>query len=189
MSESEPASRRSPDAGGDIASFVLRFTQDLYHDEAGEPRVRWRGHIRHVQSDAEERFTEFADAVAFMQHQLAELTMNAVADRSPADQRQALADSFQLWERFTSGYAAAMLDAFNQTLSKSAAVRQQVGEQIERSLTWWSPFLGTAGAGSDKRAGEGGAVLAALADIAARLQALESKVDRLAATASDRKPD
>ena len=187
MAERESGARRPTEAGGDIASFVLRFTQDLYADEGGESRVRWRGHIRHVQSDTEARFTEFADAVAFMQQRLATLTMNAVADRSPDDQRQALADSFQLWERVTSGYATYMLDAFSQTMAKSEAVRQQVGEQIERSLTWWSPFLGTgAAADKDKRPPDAAAVLAALGEVAARLQALDEKVARVEAAVGAR---
>ena len=58
MAAPERSSRAPAEAGRDVASFVLRFTQDLYEDEAGEPRVRWRGHIRHVQSDADARFTD-----------------------------------------------------------------------------------------------------------------------------------
>lgn len=194
MAEPERTSRGPAEVGRDVASFVLRFTQDLYEDEAGESRVRWRGHIRHVQSDADTRFTEFADAVAFIQRQLAELTKNAVADRSPADQEQAMADSLQFWERFASGYATMVLDAFSQTMAKSEAVRQQVGEQIERSLTWWSPFLGPV-AGKAKPsspapdapdAADAAAVLAALGEVAARLRALDEKVGRIEALARAR---
>lgn len=186
MADPERIPRRPAEAGRDVASFVLRFTQDLYEDDAGEPRVRWRGHIRHVQSDADSRFTEFADAVAFIQRQLAALTQNAVADRSPADQASAMADSLQFWERFASGYATMVLDAFSETMAKSEAVRQQVGEQIERSLTWWSPFLGTAAgkaSGSPKAAAppDAAGLLAALGEVAARLKSLDEKVSRLEA--------
>jgi len=180
MTKQEGSTARAADAGRDIASFVLRFTQDVYTDEAGEPRVRWRGHIRHVQGDGEARFTEFADAVSFMQQRLAALTMSAVADRSPADQRQAMADSLQLWERMTSGYAAAMLDAFSQTMARSEAVRQQVGEQLGRSLSWWAPFVAP-GAGATAPAAGADAVLAALRDVAARLEALDGRVAQLEA--------
>ena len=34
-----------------IASFMLRFTQEMWRDMQGEPHIRWRGHIRHVQGD------------------------------------------------------------------------------------------------------------------------------------------
>ncbi|MFN8423855.1 MAG: hypothetical protein U0470_10925 [Anaerolineae bacterium] len=186
MADSERTARGPVEVGRDVASFVLRFTQDLYEDEAGESRVRWRGHIRHVQSDADARFTEFADAVAFIQRRLAELTKNAVADRSPADQEQVMADSLQFWERFASGYATMVLDAFSQTMAKSEAVRQQVGEQIERSLTWWTPFLGPTAGGpkpppTAPDAPDAAAVLAALGEVAARLRALDEKVTRVEA--------
>ncbi|MEX1018348.1 MAG: hypothetical protein WDZ49_01740 [Litorilinea sp.] len=51
----------------DIASFVLRFKQQVRHDADGAPHVEWRGHIRHVQHDAEMCFTELHEAIEFMQ--------------------------------------------------------------------------------------------------------------------------
>lgn len=189
MTQRAASTDRTAEAGRDIASFVLRFTQDVYTDEAGESRVRWRGHVRHVQSDAEARFTEFADAVAFMQQRLARLTMDAVADRSPADQRQAMADSLQLWERMTSGYATAMLDAFSRTLAQSEAVRQQVGEQLGRSLTWWAPFVAPAPGGSGAARStepDAGALLAALGELARRLEAIEDRAARIEAALQSR---
>lgn len=105
-----------------------------------------------------------------------------------------MADSLQFWERFASGYATMVLDAFSQTMAKSEAVRQQVGEQIERSLTWWSPFLGPV-AGKAKPsspapdapdAADAAAVLAALGEVAARLRALDEKVGRIEALARAR---
>lgn len=47
-----------------IASFVLRFTQEITPDtDAAAP---WRAVIRHVQSDEEAHFTRMDDALAFM---------------------------------------------------------------------------------------------------------------------------
>ena len=49
-----------------IASFVLRFTQELTSDtQHGTP---WRAVIRHVQSDEEVHFTEMDEALAFIDH-------------------------------------------------------------------------------------------------------------------------
>ena len=53
-----------------VASFVLRFTQDLWQDDEEDSHVRWRGHIKHVQGEGESRFTDFAEAVAFIQQNL-----------------------------------------------------------------------------------------------------------------------
>ena len=62
----------------DTASFVLRFTQDLWRDQAGEPRLEWRGQVRRVQDGEELRFTDLAEAMNFIQESLLKVTMNAV---------------------------------------------------------------------------------------------------------------
>lgn len=48
-----------------INSFVVRFVQEL-PPEPLEGKVPWHGSIRHVQSNTESRFSDFADAIAFM---------------------------------------------------------------------------------------------------------------------------
>ena len=62
-----------------IASFVLRFTQELWQDPEREPHVRWRGHIRHVQGDDETHFTDAAEAILFLQRHLIQLTMDSLS--------------------------------------------------------------------------------------------------------------
>lgn len=47
-----------------IASFVVRFTQELSSDT--EPVTPWRAVIRHVQSDEEVHFTRMDEALAFI---------------------------------------------------------------------------------------------------------------------------
>jgi hypothetical protein len=47
-----------------IASFVLRFTQELTPDT--EPVAPWRAMIRHVQSDEKVHFTQMDEALAFI---------------------------------------------------------------------------------------------------------------------------
>jgi hypothetical protein len=47
-----------------IASFVVRFTQELSSDT--EPVTPWRAVIRHVQSDEEVHFTRIDEALAFI---------------------------------------------------------------------------------------------------------------------------
>lgn len=47
----------------DVVSFMLRFVRD-----AGQgSQARWRGLIRHVQGDSEKQFTQFREALEFMQ--------------------------------------------------------------------------------------------------------------------------
>ena len=53
----------SPDS--QLVSFVLRFVCEA--PAAGQPAERWRGMVRHVQSDDEQHFVRWADAVLFME--------------------------------------------------------------------------------------------------------------------------
>jgi hypothetical protein len=50
-----------------IASFILRFTQEQASDSSAAEK-RWRGVVRHVQTNEEARFTQLEDALAFIAH-------------------------------------------------------------------------------------------------------------------------
>lgn len=187
----EPAAEHHPP---DIASFVLRFTQDVWREAGGEPRVRWRGHIRHVQSDAEARFADFADAVAFIQRELAQLTMDSVTDDSAPHQARAIGDSFRLWERFATTYADLWAKAMAQTVEQSQAVRRHVGENLERSLHWWNPSTPPgAPAGPRRRPAEppatDDAMLDSLHELRAQIEALAQHMERLEAMVAARRAD
>lgn len=79
------------------ASFMVRFTQKIY-DEDGESKVQWRGNVSHVQGGEDLNFSDFNDAVAFIQEHLADLTMNATHDRSSEEQENILTKSFSLFK-------------------------------------------------------------------------------------------
>jgi len=68
-----------------IASFVLRFTQELTSDT--EPVTPWRAVIRHVQSDEEAHFTRMDEALAFMSQYVDLAT--GTADEDGGDQQSA----------------------------------------------------------------------------------------------------
>ena len=122
----------------DIASFVLRFTQELWQDPQGEPRVEWRGHIRHVQDGDEFRFTELTDVMNFIQQALLKLTMDRVPKEDKMYQDKALRESFKLWEKFATGYTEVMTEAFQQTVKQSETFQKQVAEAVEQVIKpWW----------------------------------------------------
>jgi len=85
----------------ETASFMLRFTQKIFQNNEGEPQVQWRGNIRHVQGGDEKRFSEFDDAVNFIQGKLAEMTIQQMEDKSPEEQKGILSKSFDLWKKMT----------------------------------------------------------------------------------------
>lgn len=185
----EPGSAAAAGEGrapADIASFVLRFAQEIWRDQDGAPRVRWRGRIQHVQGDDEARFTDFADAVAFIQQRLAELTLDAAAEAPVVEREQVLADSFRLWERFAESYAGMMQAAMSRTVERSETYRRQLAETFERSLRAWNPLL----AGRTNAAPAEGAPAAApdaaaerlaasIEALRAQVRALDAKVERL----------
>lgn len=169
--------------GPDYASFVLRLTQERYRDEAGQPRLRWRGHIRHVQGEEEARFTDFADAVAFIQAQLAELTMEAASAAREPEREQLLEDGFQLWGRVAEQYADLWGEAMRRTMRQSEAYNRQMAEALERSLRAWHPLVPGAPAPPPERATgrDGDAVLEALEALRGELRDVARKVDALEA--------
>lgn len=120
-----------------IASFVLRFTQELWEDMCGEPHVRWRGHIRHVQGDEEDRFTDFAEAITFMQRYLTQLTLETLAGGKNMNQEKVFRESFKLWEQFASSYAGMVTKAIEQNVRQSEAFKEQVDEIRDQMLRAW----------------------------------------------------
>ena len=156
-----------------IASFVLRFTQELWQDIQGEPHIRWRGHIRHVQSDEENRFTDFAEAVTFIQRYLTELTLAALSDKNMS-QPKVFRESFKLWEQFAASYTDIMVKAMERTLEQSETFNKQMSEATEKTFnTWPIPMP------SDQEQAGQKKVLEALSDLQAHIKTLTDRVEAL----------
>jgi hypothetical protein len=50
-----------------VTSFVMRFTQEQVTDHTTDaPRTDWRGFIKHVQTNNDLHFTDFAQAIDFI---------------------------------------------------------------------------------------------------------------------------
>ena len=120
-----------------IASFVLRFTQELRPDADGEPHVAWRGHIRHVQGDEEKRFIDFAEALMFIQLNLTQLTIDALTGYEKMSQEKILGESFNLWHQFASSYSNMMFQTMEQALRQSETFREQVDETRQQLWKMW----------------------------------------------------
>ena len=78
------------------ASFMVRFNQRIF-EENGESSVQWRGNISHIQDGDEKRFTDFNDALSFMQKKLAELTEEATKHETSEKQESILDKSLSMW--------------------------------------------------------------------------------------------
>jgi hypothetical protein len=156
------------DAQRGITSFVLRFAPQVWQDEAGEAHLQWRGQVRHVQGDEEVGFTDFAEAVAFMQRHLAQLASDSLAD-SQASQEKVAAESFKLWEQFASTYSGMMFAAMERAVKQSEAIQQQIDGAAEKVFqTWRAPA-----------SAEPAHIAEILSQLQAQVNALAHKVEKL----------
>lgn len=79
------------------ASFMVRFQQRIF-EENGESKIQWRGKVTHVQDGDEKRFSDFNDALTFMQNKLAELTEEATKHEPQEKQESILVKSLSMWK-------------------------------------------------------------------------------------------
>jgi predicted transcriptional regulator len=114
----------------ETASFVLRFTQKIFKNDENEPQVQWRGTIRHVQSGDETRFSKYEDASDFVQSKLAELTMQAVEDKSPEEQKGILSKSFDLWKKMAVNTPKLVIESIKDPKKQVAHIQEQLQEQL-----------------------------------------------------------
>ncbi len=115
----------------ETASFVLRFTQKIFQNEQQESEVQWRGNIRHVQGGEEKRFSEFKEVVNFIQEKLADLTIQAMGEKSPEEQKGILATSFELWKRMSTTYPKMVLDTIKDPKAGVEQIQDEVNQQIK----------------------------------------------------------
>ena len=79
------------------ASFMVRFHQQIF-EENGESKIQWRGKISHVQDGDEKRFSDFNDALNFMQNKLETLTEEATKHESTEKQESIIDKSLAMWK-------------------------------------------------------------------------------------------
>lgn len=164
----------------DTASFVLRFTQDFWRDQEGEPRIEWRGQVRRVQDGEEIRFTDLADAMNFIQESLLKVTMKAVPKEDKMDQDKAVRQSLKLWEKFAENYTSMMVDAMQQTIKQSESFQRQLKDAVEQTMKpWWLMSFPTPSEAKPKESEANAASAAAQAQILQTLAALQAQISLL----------
>lgn len=118
-------------------SFMMRFTQKIYDNDQGESAVQWRGRVSHVQSGDHSSFSEFHEAVAFIQEKLAEQTILAIEDKTPEEKEGLLSKSFDLWKRMTLDYPKLVIEAIKDPKKQVAQIQDQisqVGDEIGQKI-------------------------------------------------------
>jgi hypothetical protein len=166
----------------EIASFVVRFTHDLWQDQQGEPRVAWRGQVRRVQDGEELRFTDLAEAMSFIKASLLKVTMDCIPKEDKVYQEKAMQESFKLWEKFAQNYTSMIVEAMQQTAKQSEALQKQMGEAMEQAWRpWWLPAPPPAETSSATSAIEQAELLQTLSALQSQLATLNDKVAQLEA--------
>ena len=153
---------------------MIRFTQKIYQDSQGEENVQWRGKISHIQGGKEKNFSELEDALAFMQENLASLTLSSTSHKSKEEQEGLLSKSFDIWKKVAKNTPKMMMDAIKDPQGQVEQIREQltdVGEEIGQKLdidSWRNASR------SDMNH-----ILNEMKSISSKLSALDKKVDSL----------
>lgn len=107
------------------ASFMVRFNQIIF-EEDGESKVQWRGKVSHVQGGEDKSFSDFNDAVKFIQERLAELTIEATKDKSPEQQHSLLKKSFSLWKTVAKEGPKVFMDTIKDPRKQVSNLQDQI---------------------------------------------------------------
>jgi len=166
----------------ETASFVLRFTQKIFQSEEGEPQVQWRGNIRHVQGGEEKRFSEFDDAVTFIREKLADLTIVAMEDKTPEEQKGILAKSFDMWKKMALSGPQIVLETikdpkkqFEQVQSQLHQASETLSQRVEETIAQRLPIdEWRASSKSDYKN-----LVGLIESLAKEVESLNKKVDKL----------
>ena len=111
------------------ASFMVRFNQRIF-EEDGESKVQWRGKISHVQGGSDKNFSDFNDALIFMQQKLAELTNEATEGESEAHREGILHKSFSMWKTMKAVGPKMIMETLKDPKKQISNIQDQIQDQI-----------------------------------------------------------
>jgi hypothetical protein len=167
----------------DLVSFVLRFVR-----EAGEEQqARWRGVVKHVQSNSEASFSQFSEALAFMQRYVNDIAQSSFEETARMGEAfvdpsaigaNPFAETTRLWGEYMPRYTQMMMDSMNEAMAKGADMAKPVEEMMESTMSAWSMPARTAQDSQQDTA-------AALENIATQLSILNEKIASLEAQIVD----
>ena len=111
------------------ASFMVRFNQMIF-EEDGESKVQWRGKISHVQGGDEQNFSDFNDALSFMQDRLENLTKAATKGKTTEQQEGILQKSLYLWKTMKEVGPKVLMETIKDPKKQLSHIQDQIQDQI-----------------------------------------------------------
>jgi hypothetical protein len=162
----------------DLVSFVLRFVREAGEDQ----QARWRGVIKHVQSNTETSFTQFSEALEFMQSYV-----NDVVEASFQETRKLGAtfgdmnpfmETARLWGDFMPRYAQMMMDSMEKAASTASgrSVAESMEQAMDATLAAWGMPVRT---GPERADDSLDAMTQQLAEMTAKMADLEKQIKEL----------
>jgi polyhydroxyalkanoate synthesis regulator phasin len=152
----------------DVVSFVLRFIRE---DGGTSQPARWRGVIKHVQSDHSADFTHFGDALQFMQAHVDEAIRQAFVDQEPLTPENILAETTRLWGEVAPRYTDFMLQSMEAMLDQ--------GRRFAENMTTWGQTSDTPEQRQQAR------MLELMERLAVQVETLTARVEQLEARLRD----
>jgi hypothetical protein len=161
----------------DLVSFVVRFVREA----SEEQQARWRGVVKHVQSNTEASFSQFSEALAFMQGYVNEIAQSSFEETArmggafgdpSAYGTNPFAETTRLWGEYMPRYTQMMMDSMNEAMATSADMAKPVEEMMESTMSAWGMPVMSKPADQDNTA-------AALEAMAVQLAALNDKIASL----------
>lgn len=114
----------------ETASFMVRFNQNIYDDDAGTSNVQWRGKISHVQGGDAQSFVDFEEVIAFIQEKLADLTKQSVEDKPQEEQEGILNKSLDFWKKWSTTAPKMVMETIKDPKKHVAQIQDQIQGQI-----------------------------------------------------------
>ena len=122
----------------DVVSFMLRFVREASEDQ----QARWRGVIQHVQGNAERQFTQFSEALTFMQTHVNEMVKGTFDGESQPETFNPVLETARLWGEFVPQYNKMMLNAVEEAVQSSMKAPQQMEQTITSMMRAWGMTAG-----------------------------------------------
>jgi hypothetical protein len=117
----------------DVVSFVLRFVREMGEDQ----QARWRGVIKHVQGNSESQFSQFGEALAFMQLRVNELIETSFTETTRLNEANPFIETARLWGEFMPRYTRLMVDTMDDAMSSGSPLSQQMEKTMAATLSMW----------------------------------------------------
>lgn len=164
------------------ASFMVRFTQKIFEDESGKNDVQWRGRISHVQGGDQQAFTDFQDALTFIQDHLADMTIEHTEHIAPEDQDNLLTKSFDMWKKIAKSAPQMVIDTIKDPAAQVANIQKQINnvrEEVEHRISEPLATIKEIDSWRSATKSDFKMVLEQLSEVSNQVAALNKKVDTL----------